>query len=196
MRKLSLLTILLVWLGMCACCVSPQPVVEYPPIDQLLIDESPFPEGWEASDPDTDSPPLAPWTSGRREIEYVSRSFHDSSDPSGAAGMTIQRFKHTRDAANEYEHEKNVTFRVRDEEAQTPWETPAGISFESDEADQYLYGCTEVFGQARCAYVAQYGVYVVSFDVSLYDTNVVTYTDLLPIFLAIDERMAQHLGER
>ena len=196
MRKPSLLAVLLVSLSMYACCVSPQPAVEYPPIDQLLIDESPFPEGWEASDPDTDFPPLAPWTSGRSEVECVSRSFYASSGHSGAAGITIQRFRHTRDAANEYEHETDVTFRTRDEEAQTSWEVPAGLSFESSEADRYCCACSEVFGQARCAYVAQYGVYALDFDINLYDTSVITYIDLLPIFQAIDERMEQHLGER
>lgn len=195
MRKPLLLVVLLAWLSTCACCARSQPTVEYPPIDQLLIDESPFPKGWVATEPSWEHPPRAPWSGPTRMVEYIDRGFYTHSGGGAAAGMSIRQFDSSRAAANEYEHRVDVTFRVRDQEAETPWEAPEGLSFESTEADQYRYGCSEVFGQARCAYVAQYGAYVLDFEISLYDTNVITYTDLLPVFQAIDERMEQHLND-
>lgn len=191
MKRIAGLLICL-WMG--TCCLFTQPVAEYPPIEQLVIDESSFPAGWEASQPNTDFPPLAPWTTGRREVECVSRSFRDPAG-SGAGGMTIQRFRNTRDAAQEYEHQVDVAFRVRDSWS-TPWTTPPELLFESHVADQYRYACATVgyYPQVNCAYVARYRVYVVDFIIKLYDTNVITYTDLLPILRAIDNRMTLAIG--
>lgn len=198
MRKSSLLTILLIWLSTCACCVSPQLAVEYPPIDRLLIDESPFPEGWEASDPDTDFPPLAPWTSGRKEVEYIDRTYYTPSERGGQAFIRIQRFGNSRAAAEEYAHKAAVAFR--ETEWNTPWTVPVELAFESAVADQYRYACSWVgageLARPECAYVAQYRVYALEFYIGFYDTSVITYTDLLPILQAIDEQMAQHLGDR
>jgi len=61
------------------------------PIENLAIDSSPFPPGWQAEAPDTDFPPLAPCSTGRPEVEYLDRGtitsgsqeagpFYDSSD--------------------------------------------------------------------------------------------------------------------
>lgn len=187
MRKALLLTVLLGWLSVCACCTTPQPTVEYPPLDQLLIDESDFPEGWEATEPNWEHPPGAPWSGPARMVEYIDRGFYTRSGDGAAASMAIRQFDSLRAAAREYEHEVEVTFR--DEEWNTSWAVPDGLQLEDLGADRYHYGCSEVFGQSRCAYVAQYGVYAVDFDISLYDTNVITYTDLLPVFQVIDERM-------
>jgi hypothetical protein len=161
------------------------------PIDRVVIDESSFPDGWIATEPNTDFPPLAPWTSGRDEVAYVSRTFYDPSEnPSGVAGITIQRFRRIRQAASEYEHEVDVTFRIRDEKNQTSWSIPESLSsFESSSADRYRYACSTISSQVWCSYVAQYEVYTVAFHSSLYDINVFTYTDLLPVFHAIDEHM-------
>ncbi len=196
MKKASVL-LLIIWLGVCTRCTTRQPVAEYPPIDRLLIDETSFPTGWVAGPPDTNFPPLAPWTSGRKEVEYVYRSFYDPSG-SGAGGMVIQRFRRTKDAAREYEHKVIVIFR--DTEWNTPWIAPSGFTFWSVAADQYQYACSlegvAELARPECAYVAQYGVYVLEFHIDLYDTCVITYTDLLPIFRAIDERMTLVLDSK
>lgn len=191
MRKSLLLMTLFAWLSICACCARSLPTAEYPPIEQLLIDESPFPQGWEASEPDTDFPPLAPWTTGRKEIEYIDRLYY-SPDAAGRAFIRIQRLGNSRVAAIEYAHKVGVAFR--ETEWGTPWIAPAGLAFESTVADQYRYACSIEFGQPKCAYIAQYGVYVLEFYVDLYDTSVITYTDLLPIFQAIDERIMLAIG--
>jgi hypothetical protein len=191
------LSTLLAWLSICARCVSPQSAVEHPPIDQLLIDESPFPQGWEASDPDADFPPPAPWTTARKEVEYIDRTYHTLSERGGRAFIRIQRFGNSRAAADEYADKADIAFR--EGEWNTPWIVPAGLAFESTVADQYRYACSmEGPGELAwpvCAYVAQYGVYALEFYIDFYDTSVITHTDVLPIFQAIDERMEEHLGE-
>jgi len=68
-------------------------------------------------------------------------------------------------------------------------------SFESSSADRYRYACSTIFSQVQCSYVAQYEVYTVAFHSSLYDTDIFTYTDLLSVFHAIDERMTFALEE-
>jgi len=187
MRKPLLLMVLLVWLGICGCCARSQLTAEYPPIDQLLIDESPFPEGWVATEPSWEHPPRAPWSGPTRMVEYIDRGFYTRSGGGAAAGMSIRRFDSSQAAADEYEHRVDVAFR--ETEWNTSWTIPVELTFESTIADQYQYGCSEVLGQVRCGYVAQYGVYVLDFVIHFYDTNVITYTDLPPVFQAIDERM-------
>lgn len=198
MRKLSFLTVLLIWSSICACCVSPQSAVEYPPIDQLLIDESSFPQGWEASEPDIDFPPLAPWTSRRKEVEYIDRTYYAPSERGGHAFIRIQRFGDSRAAAEEYAHKADIAFR--ETEWNTPWTVPVELAFESVVADQYRYACSMggagELARPECAYVAQYRAYAIEFYIDFYDTSVITYTDLLAIFQAIDEQMEQHLGNR
>ncbi len=195
MKRVLALLIIALWVF--TCCTTRQPIAEYPPIDQLLIDETPFPTGWVAGLPDTNFPPLAPWTSGRKESEYVYRSFYDPSG-SGAGNIVIQRFRCTQDAAREYEHEIEVTFR--DTEWNTPWIAPSGLTFWSVAADQYRYACslegTAELARPECAYIAQYGVYVLKFHIDLYDTRMITYTDLLPVFRALDERMTLALDSK
>lgn len=197
MKKHSLLAALFAWLSICACCAGPQSAVEYPPIGQLLIDESPFPQGWEASDPDMDSPSLAPWTGGRKEVEYVDRTYYTPST-GGRAFIRIQRLGNSGTATEEYAHKAGIAFR--ETEWNTPWTMPAELTFESAIADRYRYACSmEGAGELarpQCVYVAQYTVYTLEFYIGFYDTSVITYTDLIPVLQAIDGKLAQHLGER
>lgn len=180
----------------CAYALSSCQSWGYPSIDKLLIDESPFPEGWEASEPDWTHPPRAPWSGPTSMVEYISRDYYSLSGKGARAFEVIRQFDNSQAAAKRYEHELAVTFR--DEEWNTPWVAPVELAFESSTADQYRYACSMVgegeLAQPRCAYVAQYGVYVVHFGVAIYDTAVITYAELTPVFEAIDERFAQYVG--
>jgi hypothetical protein len=124
-------------------------------------------------------------------VEYIDRGFYTHFGDGATAGISIRQFDSSRAAAKEYEHRIDVTFRIRDERWDTPWEVPDDLLFESSSADQYRYACATVgyYPQLNCAYIAQYSVYILDFETSLYDTNVITYTDLLLVFQAIDERM-------
>jgi hypothetical protein len=131
-------------------------------------------------------------------VEYIDRGFYTHSGDGAAAGISIRQFDSPRAAAKEYEHRADVAFRIRDERWDTPWEIPDNLLFESSKANQYRYACATVgyYPQLNCAYVAQYEVYVLDFEIGIYDTDVITYTDLLPVFQAIDGQIEQHLSER
>ena len=174
--------------------------IGYPSIEQLLIDKTAFPVGWTAEKPDTDFPPLAPCTTGRDEVEYATREYY-SNPPSGFVGgalIRLQRFKSSSRAANYYRTE--VSNEFRDSEWNTPWIIPGSLKFESSTANQFRYGCSlegsPELAKPVCNYVAQYGVYVVDFGITLNDTNVITYTNVTPIFVAIDQQMSEVSGSK
>lgn len=192
MKKSPLPMILLVSLCISVGCAVSQSSVEYPPISQLLISETPFPEGWEASDPNLDFPPLAPWTGDRGEVEYVDRRYYTPSEHGGSALIRIQRFENSGAAAEEYAQKVEIAFRETD--WNTPWTVPKELRFKSAVANQLQYACSREFGQPECAYVAQYRVYVLEFYIEFYDASELQYTDLLPVFQAIDEQMILVLG--
>jgi hypothetical protein len=66
-------------------------------------------------------------------------------------------------------------------------------------ADQYRFGCytDEDFHCRHCQAVGQYGQYIVVFDakLDLDHPECLSFTDLERALVAIDERMAEHLGE-
>jgi hypothetical protein len=191
MRKAKVLPMLLV----CICALIACQLQGYPAIDELLVDESSFPEGWEANEPDWTHPPRAPWSDSTNMVEYISRDFYSHLGDGASAIEEIRQFNNSRAAVERYEHEMVVTFR--DTEWNTPWVVPAELSFESAAADQYHYACSMQgegnLAQPGCAYVAQYGVYVVYFGIAIYDTAAITYAGLSPVMEAIDERFAQYV---
>lgn len=105
--------------------------------------------------------------------------------------MRIRRYKGTRVAHRKYRGKVDVAFR--DEEWTSPWITPVGMEFESS-ATRYRLACAHVNEIGECAYVAQYGVYVVEFYFHLYDAGIMTYDDLGSVLRAVDDRMFQALG--
>jgi hypothetical protein len=192
MKKASALSVLLACIHVLVACQSRG----YPSIDELLIDKSSFPEGWEASEPDWTHPPRAPWSGPTDMVEYISRDFYSLLGKGANADEVIRQFNSSRAAAERYGHDIAVTFR--DTEWNTPWVAPVELSFESSVADQYHYACS-MLGEGEhaklgCAYVAQYEVYVVYFGIAIYDTAAITYTDLNAVLEAIDERFAQYVG--
>jgi hypothetical protein len=186
MNKISFLMVLLLGGSICACSLARQPAKEYPPIDQLLIDESAFPEGWEAGEPDWEHPPRAPWSGRTRMVEYIERDFQSLSGTRASARIVIQQFDNPQSAAKDYERELAIWFR--DEEWRTPWAIPDSLEFESPQADQYRYGCSADHGQPECAFLAQYEVYNVRFTIRYFSIEAIAYTELLPVFQAIDKR--------
>jgi hypothetical protein len=172
--------------SICISLTACQSAEQTRPIDQLLIDESAFPEGWKATEPDLKHPPRAPWSGRTAMAAYIDRGFYTESGE-GAASIVIRQFDRPRAAAREYRNKADVVFR--DREWNAPWAVPDDLQFECSQANQCRYGCSQVLGQARCAYVAQYDVYTVVFNIQLYDTSMIEYADLLPILQDIEKRM-------
>jgi hypothetical protein len=166
----------------------------YPPISSLMIDETPFPQGWAAGEIDTDFPPLAPCSTGREEIGDATRGFYFDS-PSyyvGGVFIRLQRFKNPSTTANYYR--RAVSHEFRDTEWNTPWFIPDEINFTSQTADQYKYSCslevTPNLAKPVCIFIAQYEVHLIEVYVDFYDTTSFTYKDIIPIFDAIDQKMS------
>jgi len=181
-RTRSVRTVLLICLCLLAACRS----TGYPPIEDLLIDESVFPSGWSTN---SDGPKLiarAP-LGGTKSVESVEESFYAHG---GSAGERIRRFRTAQSAAEEFERQTRLVFR--DGEFNTPWMTPQELSYESQVADQFYCACSVYESQPwwpRCACIAQYDVYFVHVSAPMLP-GLMTYADLEQILESIDEKMA------
>jgi hypothetical protein len=183
MKRLSL-PLLMIWtIGCISSCLSPS----YPPVEELLVDTSVFPEGWSASPDGPYLDPAAPF-SRTKSVDRISISFYA---PGGGAGEEIQRFKSTREAKREFARKKKQVFRVTG--FNTPWEVSEELSYESPIADEFHYACSWRVGASwpDCAYIARYGTYFVHFDTDMLP-GYMSYADLENILEAIDERMGAY----
>jgi hypothetical protein len=155
------------------------------PMEDLLLDESAFPEGWQAQvphdPPRTYGLPLAvTYGSPGRGGGIALYEVHVSRDPEEATG----------------EYADAVSFWFRDDERHTPWTAPTELSCRSTTADQMRIGChiqREQSGTQFCQAVGRYDRYVVRFHTFM--SPYMTFTDLERILVAIDERMALYLGK-
>jgi hypothetical protein len=164
----------------------------YPPIEDLLLDKSVFPAGWSVSTDGADSIPRAPWTGSTSVVENVELYFYAFG---GGALERIWRFASSEDASQAFE--RQVEYVFRNGEFNTPWTVPAELSYYSSIAGQFHYACATFEGQPSpgCAYVAQYGVYIVHFQTSILP-GLMTYPDLENVLQAIDERMAHYVDDK
>jgi len=198
-RSVGIVAILALFVLVALSCVCLQVTcrigyVPYPtpsfPIQDLLLDESVFPDGWRA---DT---PFDP--EHRIPAEQTVLSFHSEKCHPLMVGASheVDRFYGGADSASEaYPGEASYWFSPN----WGDWRTPPELSYESGVAGQYEFGCytDEDFQYTRCLALGQYEEYVVHLSLRL-DPNhpeCVNFTDLERILVAIDERMATYLGE-
>jgi hypothetical protein len=167
----------------------PHPTPAFP-IEDLLLDESAFPEGWRA-----DAPFDPEWGMASEE---TARHFHTSKCHPLMVGAShgVNRFSWGADSAAEaYPEQIAIWFSPNWGE----WSVPPQLSYESGVADQYRLGCyyDEDSHCTRCQAMAQYGEYIVLFSAHFDPDHpeCLTFTDLEWILLAIDERMALYLGK-
>jgi hypothetical protein len=184
-------SITLLVLSACACILLLCRSCGYPPIEDLLIDESAFPPGWSTSS-DGPKPIARAPLGGTKSVESIELDFYAYG---GGASERIRRFESAQDAADEFERQSKIVFR--DSEFNTPWIVPAECSYHGSGADQFHYACSTFEGQPwpGCAYIAQYGKYFVHFQTSMLP-GLMTYADLEIVLRTIDEQMEQHLGDR
>ena len=160
---------------------------------ECLVDASSLPQGWYE-----DIPPHPYDLPGRvlpgRALEGISVQFR-SEEFDGLARHEILRYRNEQQAEEEFQRQQVSKFfnagRV------TPWETPETVSLEDLAADQYRLSCAniEAAGQFRlCTSMAQYGNHLSTFTTWM-SPDYMTYEDLKGILWAIDQRMAQCLGQ-
>jgi hypothetical protein len=183
MKRPSLPLLMVLTIACISSCISPS----HPPVEQLLVDTSMFPEGWSVSQVGPRPDPAAPF-SRIKSVDRTSLSFYA---PGGGAFEAIQRFENTREAKKEFARKKRQVFRLTD--FNTPWEVPEELAYESPIADEFHYACSWQLGASwpDCAYIARYGTYFVHFHTDMLP-GYMSYTDLETIVEAIDERMADH----
>jgi hypothetical protein len=160
------------------------------PIQDLLLDESAFPEGWRADRPfDPEH---------RIPAEQIARDFHTNGchPLMVGAGQEVYHFYGGADSASEA-YPGEVAYWLSPNWGD--WSIPPELSYESRVADQFRIGCytDEDFHWRRCVALSQYEEYVVRLNVRLDPEHpeCVSFTDLEQILIASDERMAEHLGE-
>ena len=160
------------------------------PIEELLLDESVFPEGWQAGERTFDPRQRLP-------AEQIALGFyiHWCPDASLSAGHQVYRFfDGPRCAALGYQKEIPGWFAPWEETG--PWIVPAELPYQSPLADQFRFNCsTHQRGGQTCQAVGQYEEYVIRFQTSIdrEHPECMSFTDLERILIAIDERMAFYL---
>jgi hypothetical protein len=159
-------------------------------IEELLLDESAFPEGWRAltpSDPDR-----------RIAAEQLGRHLLTEKCHPLMVGAThdVYRFYGGASAAAE-EYPEQVAFWFSPNLGD--WSVHPELSYESAVADQYRFGCYlhKDFHNRHCRGLGQYEEYIVVFSAKLDPDHpeCLSYTDLEKILIAIDEGMALYLGK-
>jgi hypothetical protein len=154
------------------------------PIESLLVDESVFPEGWTAYEPDEPedgfglrvgvhySPPATSAGGIALNAVYVARSPEEAADGYGIW----------------------APFWFSDRQGWSAWSAPDDLQYESPVADQFRLGCSREADDGRqvCQAVGRYGRYVSRFHTFM-NSDTMTLSDLRGILIAIDERMGSYL---
>jgi hypothetical protein len=153
-------------------------------IEELLLDESAFPEGW--GQQGTPSYKQAPSVLGveRTGVTFINRVI---------AVHQVYRFSTAERAGSKYASEADSWFSPR--EGWGPWSVPAELPYQSPVADQFRFACytEQQTGRQACQAVGQYEQYLVRFHTFMWPETM-TFADLERILVAIDERMAFYLG--
>jgi len=170
-------------------------------IEELFIDASVFPPGWEA---DPGGPQIdtgrAPLGGGPDTIQRRVLFFHAEGTVKGksvGAYEQIYRMASVKVAAKEFERQMSLWFPKG--KYWTPWERPGDVEYQSSVADRFYLACashgaTPETRVPMCDMVGQYEEYLVWFSTDM-SPDFMTYQDLEHVLEAIDERMEHYLME-
>ncbi|MDH5606782.1 MAG: hypothetical protein OEY93_07830 [Anaerolineae bacterium] len=155
-------------------------------IEELLIDETAFPDGWYTSENGPFTPSSAP-LGGYRSIGRISLSYHS---PNSLASEEIHRFRNKQEATQEFDRQIPIWFPSG--EYWTEWEVPGGLDYASIVADRFQVACARngiIPGQGLeyCHMIGQYNEYLVRFSVRM--NQDISYEDFEIILDAIDDNM-------
>jgi hypothetical protein len=114
----------------------------------------------------------------------------------GGAYEKIYRMASMAVATREFERQIEVWFPTRG--YWSSWERPAEVAYESSVADRFRVACAHDTARSnlaqKCHFIGQYEEYLVWFSTDM-SPDYMTYEDLEHVLQAIDERMAQYLGD-
>jgi hypothetical protein len=154
------------------------------PIESLLVDQSVFPQGWEAGEPYDPEDGIG-----------LSACIHYSppaDSPGGIALYAAYVARSPEEAADGYATWADFWFW--DTEGWGAWSAPVDLQYESRIASQFRLACSSQLddGEQVCQAVGQYGRYMTRFHTFM-NPETMTPSDLEGILMAIDERMALYL---
>ena len=187
--RLGLVGLIVVLISSTLSCVTvsldggPVPTPPFP-IGSLLLDESVFPEGWEAGEPYDPEDGIG-----------LSACVHYSppaDSPGGIALYAAYVARSAEEAADGYTTWADFWFW--DTEGWGPWSAPVELQRESRIASQFRLACSSQFDDSEqvCQAVGQYGRYMIRFHTFM-NPETMTLDDLERILMVIDERMARYL---
>ena len=185
--KVSLLSwITLVVLSACSILgKAGEPAMSPCPIEDLMIDESLFREGWLQVGPPKERTALIRFGIRKLSVGFIHQQY-------GIAGYDVYEGENFEETEKRFFEELDYWFPIED--GYTDWYIPRQFSYESTVADHYQFRCYthKASGVERCAMMGQYGVYLTGFYADM--SSVMTYYDLNRILQAIDGKMAKCLA--
>jgi hypothetical protein len=171
------------------------PLSRVPVVDthELLTDASVFGLGWYRA---FDAEPVPKREYGERESLYVGFAHEGLQPYTLGASHTVYRYRNELDCAILYTLEFSGK-AFPDHIMMRGWGMPEEWSYQSAVADRFRFACGELDSVApkwTCKAVAQYDEYISVFSTEL-SPDYMTLEDVERILVAIDERMALHLGK-
>ena len=186
-RKVSSLNwITLIVLSACSILgKAGEPAMSPCPIEDLMIDESLFREGWLQEGPPEQRTALIRFGIRKLSVGFISQRH-------GVARHDVYEGENFEETEKQYFREVDSWFSPR--EGWTDWYTPK-FNYESPIADHYRFSCYthKASGVETCAMMGQYGVYLTRFHADM--SSIMTYDDLNRILQAIDGKMAKCLAD-
>jgi len=193
---IGFIVLIVILAGCCCVCLwlsagmksGPYPPPPFP-IEDLLLDESLFPEGWYADEPfDPEERLLA---------RQVAVGLHRGECPYYGLGALheVYRFSEgAKSATGAYPREIAYWFACEEVRGGGPWRIPTELPYQSPVADQFRFECCtyERTGSITCRAAGLYGRYIILFSVDLEPDYPVCmdFTDVERLLVTIDERMA------
>ena len=184
-RVLLIATLTMLWAFTGGCYVLVTPPPRECPIENLTLDEEPFPPGAIAG---KILSPLPGAPIPRTSLESAGRTINY--EYKGGANHDIYRYKSEGRAAQEFKRRKELEFSTR--QWRGPWEIPNTLKYRSPIANRYYVACGMQNNVYMCKMIAQYEEYFVLFSADMLPAAM-TFEDLEHVLRAIDERMAQCL---
>jgi hypothetical protein len=196
-RSAALVGFMLILANSMGSCLGLRITTGYPPpafpSEELLLDVSVFPEGWQAYE-GTYNP------RERLPADQIARGYvrHDCPRSTLADHSIYRFFEGENSAAAGYRQYIPIWFAP--EEGWDPWSVPKELPYESPVAEEFRFNCQvqPESGAQTCQAVGRYEEYVVRFYVHMDSEpeypQCMSFADLEQILIAIDERMALYVG--
>lgn len=189
---LCILCVFMGWLGylgwvLLGVDLGELPLVRGFTLEDMLVDESAFPEGWSVSKkgPQLTSAPFGAFPL----VEGASLYFEA---PSGTAHETISHFLYLSESEELFERQLSTEFVVGEYGAR--WVAPEELTYQSFVADEFYYRCSLDECAPMCRMLGRYERYIVRFNVRM-SPDFMTYQNFEYTLQAIDAQMAHYLSK-